>query len=134
MQSRTRRTHCRRATEGFPGRAHWRAELYRPGRAAHEGRYQEEEQGKVVKVALEPPNVDSLPESPAKQLPVALLTPTGADGSIAQRILRAAGMISHVCTSMDEVCTLISRDEAAVLVIAEEALDAASRIKLFESL
>jgi signal transduction histidine kinase len=35
---------------------------------------------------------------------------------------------------MDDICTLISNDEAAVVVIAEEALDPQSRIKLFESL
>ena len=35
---------------------------------------------------------------------------------------------------MDDICTLISKDEAAVVVIAEEALDPHSRTKLFESL
>jgi PAS domain S-box-containing protein len=35
---------------------------------------------------------------------------------------------------MDEVCTLIAQDEASVLVIAEEALDPASRTRLFDSL
>jgi signal transduction histidine kinase len=35
---------------------------------------------------------------------------------------------------MDEICALISKDEVGVVVIAEEALDAHSRAKLFESL
>ncbi|MGH9422873.1 MAG: hypothetical protein ACRD3J_23060, partial [Thermoanaerobaculia bacterium] len=85
-------------------------------------------------LAVEPRIVESVGAPLVQHLPVALLTPTGSDGSIAQRVLRSAGMISHVCTSMHEVCTLISCDEVAVLVIAEEALNASSRIELFESL
>ncbi|HUQ48098.1 MAG TPA: ATP-binding protein [Gemmatimonadaceae bacterium] len=69
-----------------------------------------------------------------QQLSVALLTPTGSDSRIAQRVLQSAGMISRICGGMDDVCALISRDEAAVIVIAEEALDPESRLKLFEFL
>jgi PAS domain S-box-containing protein len=69
-----------------------------------------------------------------EKLPIGLLTPTGADGKIAQRVLANAGMVSHVCESMDAICGLISGEEVAVLVIAEEALDTAARRKLFESL
>lgn len=85
-------------------------------------------------VAVEPRVIEGAGAPPVQHLPVALLTPTGADGSIAQRVLSSAGMISHVCANMDEVCALISHDEAAVIVIAEEALDPNSRTKLFESL
>ena len=35
---------------------------------------------------------------------------------------------------MEDVCELISNDEMAVLVLAEEALDRAARVKLFEAL
>lgn len=69
-----------------------------------------------------------------QKLPVALLTPTGSDGAMAKRILEAAGLVSHICDDMDDACRLISRDEAAVLVVAEEALGPAARAKLFESL
>lgn len=69
-----------------------------------------------------------------RKLPVALLTPTGSDGPIAKRILEAAGMVSHVCSNMDDACQLISQDEAGVLVIAEEALSPAARVRLFETL
>ncbi|MEO7366532.1 MAG: ATP-binding protein [Gemmatimonadaceae bacterium] len=68
------------------------------------------------------------------KLPVALLTPTGSDGPMAKNVLEAAGMVSHMCSNMDDACQLISRDEAAVLVIAEEALGPAERVKLFDSL
>jgi PAS domain S-box len=67
-------------------------------------------------------------------LPVALLTPTGSDGQTASKILGDAGLVTRTCDTMDEVCDLISKSEVAVLVIAEEALDAAARGKLFASL
>ena len=69
-----------------------------------------------------------------RKLPVALLTPTGTDGPVAKRILEASGMLGRVCASMDDVCEVISKDEAAVLVVAEEALDPAAQAKLFEML
>lgn len=72
--------------------------------------------------------------SSIEELPIALLTPTGSDGIIAQRVLLTAGMISRVCKDMDEVCALVASDDAAVLVIAEEALNPDARAKLFESL
>jgi signal transduction histidine kinase len=70
----------------------------------------------------------------SSDLPVALLTPTGRDSSVAVRVLTSAGIPAHACESMEDVCNLISRDEIAVLVMAEEALDHASRMKLFEAL
>jgi PAS domain S-box-containing protein len=65
---------------------------------------------------------------------VALLTPTGRDAAVASRILRNSGIDARVCREMSEVSELISTDEVGVLVIAEEALDAASQERLFESL
>jgi PAS domain S-box-containing protein len=67
-------------------------------------------------------------------LPVALLTPTGTDGSIAARVLGSAGLNTRVCSDMDDVCDLMVTDQAAVLVIAEEALGASNRKKLFDVL
>ena len=84
--------------------------------------------------ALAFPLVERAGAPSVQQLPIALLTPTGADGTIAQRVLGLAGMISQVCGNMDEVCNLISHDEASVILIAEEALDSGSRARLFESL
>ncbi|HEY3747256.1 MAG TPA: hypothetical protein VGL17_13480, partial [Gemmatimonadaceae bacterium] len=85
-------------------------------------------------VAMEPPALPKARAATDQQLTVALLTPTGADGSIAQRVLTSAGMISNVCRDMKDACALIAQDEAAVLVIAEEALDSDSRQRLFECL
>jgi signal transduction histidine kinase len=70
----------------------------------------------------------------SSELPVALLTPTGRDSSVAERVLNSAGIPARTCSSMEDVCRLISHDEIAVLVIAEEALDHAARMKLFEAL
>jgi PAS domain S-box-containing protein len=70
----------------------------------------------------------------ARTLPVALLTPTGSDGAIASRILGEAGLVTRTGRTMDEVCDLISKGDAAVLVVAEEALDANARAKLFACL
>ena len=68
------------------------------------------------------------------ELPVVLLTPTGRDSSVAARVLTSAGIPVRACESMEDVCRLISQDEIGVLVIAEEALDHGSRLKLFEAL
>lgn len=73
-------------------------------------------------------------DEPSLRLPIAILTPTGADNSIAQRVLNSAGLIVTPCESMEDICRLISADEAAVLVLAEEALDPHSRTKLFDAL
>ncbi|HVF40629.1 MAG TPA: histidine kinase dimerization/phospho-acceptor domain-containing protein, partial [Gemmatimonadaceae bacterium] len=67
-------------------------------------------------------------------LPVALLTPTGADGPVAARVLGSAGMITRICRDIQDACEVISGDDAGVLVVAEEALGPAAREKLFESL
>ncbi|HEX2723865.1 MAG TPA: ATP-binding protein [Gemmatimonadaceae bacterium] len=68
------------------------------------------------------------------QLPVAVLAPTGTDGTIAARVLGGAGFTVHVCENMDDACQLIRRGEAAVLIVAEEALGPTPREKLFDLL
>ena len=71
---------------------------------------------------------------PSSRLPVAFLAPTGADSAIAEKVLSGAGLVVIPCKTMEDVCRLITSDEAAVLVLAEEALDEPSRRKLFDSL
>ena len=53
---------------------------------------------------------------------------------MARRVLESSGLVTLICTSMDEACSLISTDEASVLVVAEEALGPVARVKLFDSL
>ena len=55
-------------------------------------------------------------------LPIALFTPTGSDGRIAERILKDAGFSAKVCDDMGAACDLITSAKAGALVIAEEAL------------
>ena len=71
-----------------------------------------------------------MPES----LPVALLTPTGKDGVIAERVLKSAGFAPRLCADMTDVCELLSRDEIGVFVMAEEALNGEAKSKLFHAL
>ena len=54
---------------------------------------------------------------------VALLTPTGRDGAIAERVLTAAGLTTVVCGDMAALCAVLGGEVGAV-VVAEEALDA----------
>ena len=70
----------------------------------------------------------------ADALSVAVLTPTGQDGRVAQKVLQRTGLDPRVCTSMADVCTLIEQERIGVLLLAEEALDEASREKLFDTL
>ncbi len=67
-------------------------------------------------------------------LPVAVLTPTGQDGRMAERILVRAGLQPRVCANMSDVCELITKQEIGVLLLAEEALSPDERDKLFASL
>lgn len=77
-------------------------------------------------------------ESARKQelesLPVAVLTPTGKDGRVAEKVLERAGLEPRVCADMSAVCELISKAEIGVLLMAEEALAPSARDKLFQSL
>ena len=71
-----------------------------------------------------------MPES----LPVALLTPTGKDGVIAERVLKSAGFAPRICPDMTTVCELLERDEIGVFVMAEEALAGEAKETLFHAL
>jgi len=82
---------------------------------------------------LDPPGHKSEGD-PASQIPVAILTPTGRDGIVASHILARFGIQSKVCTNMEEVCSLISKDDIGVILVAEEALTNSERIRLFDSL
>ena len=70
----------------------------------------------------------------ANALSVAVLTPTGQDGRVAQKVLQRTGLDPRVCTGMAEVCDLIRQEQIGVLLLAEEALDEASRDQLFDAL
>ena len=65
---------------------------------------------------------------------MAILTPTGRDGPVASHILARFGIQSKVCENMEEICRLISDDEMGVILIAEEALRASERVRLFDTL
>ena len=71
---------------------------------------------------------------PAHNLPVAVLTPTGQDGRVAEKVLSRAGFDPRICADMSDVCELIEKEEIGVLLLAEEALLPSDRDKLFESL
>ena len=89
-------------------------------------------------VALESP-VDSdrrpaVERSAAGSLPVAVFTPTGQDGRMAEMVLAKAGLEPRICADMSDVCELIEKEEIGVLLLAEEALAPDARDKLLESL
>jgi PAS domain S-box-containing protein len=67
-------------------------------------------------------------------LPIALYTPTGSDGKIAERILKEAGFAAKVCDEMGAACDLIKSAKAGALVIAEEALAKTAHDQLLSAL
>jgi PAS domain S-box-containing protein len=71
---------------------------------------------------------------PVSTIPVAILAPTGRDGVVVHQILKRFGIDSRVSVSMEEICGLLEEEEAGVILIAEEALGPAARVKLFDSL
>ena len=64
---------------------------------------------------------------------VALLTPTGADGTVTQRVLGKAGFEANLCHDMTAAADAIAGDIVAI-VVAEEALNAPARARLFDAL
>ena len=70
----------------------------------------------------------------AEKLPVAILTPTGKDGRVAELVLSRAGLTPRVCGNMTDVCDLITAEDIGVLLLAEEALTPQERDRLFDSL
>ena len=68
---------------------------------------------------------------------IALLTPTGRDGAIAERVLAAAGLEAGACADMAALCARLTDAAAAPLgamVVAEEALDARDAALLLAAL
>lgn len=53
--------------------------------------------------------------------PVVMLTPTGRDGELTQRVLGAAGIRAQQCHTMRDVCGTVA-DDVGVLLLAQEAL------------
>lgn len=72
--------------------------------------------------------------SGADELPVAILTPTGKDGKVAELVLSRAGLTTRLCANMTDVCQLITGEDIGVLLLAEEALTPEDRDRLFQSL
>jgi PAS domain S-box-containing protein len=70
----------------------------------------------------------------AETLPVVLLTPTGHDSNVANRVLQSAGFTPHTCADMKSVCGLLEEEDVGVLVIAEEALVEDARNDLLDAL
>ena len=71
--------------------------------------------------------------TPSDRARVALLTPTGADASVTQRVLAKAGFEGQPCTVMADAVQAIS-GEIVALVVAEEALSPPARARLFDAL
>ena len=72
---------------------------------------------------------------PALAVPrrIALLTPTGRDGRMAERVLAQAGLDASACADMAALCATIAGGVGAVL-LAEEALGAAAMAMLLDVL
>jgi PAS domain S-box-containing protein len=72
--------------------------------------------------------------SETERLPVVILTPTGQDGRVVEKVLAREGLAPRVCADIAAVCELIKKEEIGTLLLAEEALGRDARDKLFESL
>jgi PAS domain S-box-containing protein len=70
---------------------------------------------------------------PPRAVTVALLTPSGADASLAARVLGAHGIVTRAARTMPELCEAIGEGVGAVLV-AEEGLERTAREQLMEVL
>ena len=68
------------------------------------------------------------------RLPVAILTPTGQDSRVVEKVLAREGLSPCVCADMAQVCDLIDKEEIGALLLAEEALAREAGEKLFKSL
>ena len=73
------------------------------------------------------------PSSDGDRARVALLTPTGADGEVTQRVLAKAGFDGYLCAHITAAANAIA-DDVVALVVAEEALNAPARARLGEAL
>lgn len=70
----------------------------------------------------------------SRAIVVGLLTPTGRDAVVTQKILERDGITAVVCSNMTQACDRVAEGEIGVLVITEEALAAGSQVKLLEFL
>jgi signal transduction histidine kinase len=64
---------------------------------------------------------------------VALWTPTGADGTVTQRVLARAGFDGYLCADITAAAEAIA-GEIVGIVVAEEALNAPARARLVDAL
>lgn len=71
--------------------------------------------------------------APVDRARVALLTPTGADGAVTQRVLAGAGFEAFLCPDITTAAGAIAGDIVAI-VVAEEALNAPARARLLDAL
>ncbi len=74
------------------------------------------------------------PDTETESLPVVILTPTGQDSRVVEKVLAREGLAPCVCSDMAAACERIDREEIGALLLAEEALDRDARDKLLESL
>jgi PAS domain S-box-containing protein len=65
---------------------------------------------------------------------VAVLTPTGQDARVTEKVLARSGLNPYVCADMPAVCDLIATEEVGIILLAEEALAPSARDSLFASL
>ena len=72
---------------------------------------------------MDPPDASRAPQQGAEVgEPVLILTPTGRDAAVATACLQAAGIPTHRCRDVDELCAAL--DTAAAALLADEALPA----------
>ncbi|MEO7964292.1 MAG: ATP-binding protein, partial [Gemmatimonadaceae bacterium] len=62
-----------------------------------------------------------------------MLTPTGSDGKLAERVLNRWGLQSTICADVDALCSAISSG-LGVVIIAEEALQGAATQRILTTL
>ena len=68
-------------------------------------------------------------------LTVALLTPTGRDGAVAEQVLGRAGLAAQAYPSIDALCAVVRGSAVlGVLVVAEEALGPSASTRLLDAL
>ena len=72
-------------------------------------------------------------EEATESASVAILAPIGRDGAVAEMVLSRAGFATVRCAGMSEVCAHV-RNDAGVLLLAEEALLGSGREELLAAL
>ena len=91
--------------------------------------------GRSATADAEMPSVEDAPAASDAPAFVALLTPTGRDGAVAQAVLKQTGFAAVVYRDMPSLCAAIGGGEAVgAVLVAEEALHAADRACLLATL